>query len=125
VSIKKLNKEDLEYGYRYDFSTEDVPPEEVFLKQDRVEKVFDLALNTKQEGYNINIFASGPESIGRTTYALRRLKEKAEKEPVPEDICYYYNFDDPLRPKYLLLPAGVGKGLRLLKAKSTRKRLPR
>lgn len=108
MSIKKLRKEDLEYGYKYDFSTEDVPPEEVFLKQDRVERAFDLALNTKQEGYNI--FVSGPESIGRTTYALRRLKEKAQKEPVPEDICYYYNFDDPLRPKYLLLPAGVGKG---------------
>jgi hypothetical protein len=48
VSIKKLSKEDLEYGYKYDFSTEDVPPEEVFLKQGRVERAFDLALNTKQ-----------------------------------------------------------------------------
>jgi len=108
VSVKKLNRKDLEYGYAFEVSTSEVEPEEVFLKQDRVERAFDLALSTNSEGYNI--FISGPESVGRTTYALRRLREKAQKEPVPEDLCYVYNFDDPLRPKYLLLPAGVGKG---------------
>ncbi len=108
MSIKKLSKKDLEYGYVFQVSTREVEPEEVFLKQDRVEKAFDLALSTTSEGYNL--FISGPESIGRTTYALRRLKEKAQKEPTPEDLCYVYNFDDPLRPKYLLLPAGVGRG---------------
>ncbi|WP_333785057.1 ATP-binding protein [Thermocrinis sp.] len=108
MSVRKLSRKDLEYGYVYKISTAEVEPEEVFLKQDRVERAFDLALSTNSEGYNI--FISGPESVGRTTYALRRLKEKAKKEPVPEDLCYVYNFDDPLRPKYLLLPAGVGKG---------------
>ncbi|WP_029551728.1 Lon protease family protein [Thermocrinis jamiesonii] len=108
MSVKKLSRKDLEYGYAFKVSTSEVEPEELFLKQYRVEKAFDLALSTTSEGYNL--FISGPESVGRTTYALRRLKEKAQTEPVPEDLCYVYNFDDPLRPKYLLLPAGVGRG---------------
>ena len=85
MSLIKLSKKDLEYGYEYKISTSEVEPEEVFLKQDRVNKAFDLALSTSSEGYNL--FVVGPESVGRTTYALRRLKEKAQTEPVPEDLC--------------------------------------
>jgi len=65
VSVRKLSRKDLEYGYAFEVSTSEVEPEELFLKQYRVEKAFDLALSTTSEGYNL--FISGPESVGRTT----------------------------------------------------------
>ncbi len=109
MAIKRLSKEDLTYGYTYTYSTKDVEPAELFPGQERVRSAFDLALNTEFEGYNL--YVSGPESIGRTIYTLKRLRESAKGKKKPEDICYVNNFDNPLRPKYLLLPAGMGKEL--------------
>ena len=40
------------------------------------------------------------ELVLNTDYTLSKLRE---------DICRVNNFDNPLRPKYLLLPAGLGK----------------
>ncbi|MDW8066638.1 MAG: AAA family ATPase [Aquificaceae bacterium] len=107
MAIVRLSKEDLLYGYTYTLSTEDVEPGEFFPGQERVESAFELALNTELEGYNV--YVSGPESVGRTTYTLSRLREAAKSKGKPEDICCVNNFDNPLRPKYLLLPAGLGK----------------
>ncbi len=109
MAVKKLTKEDLTYGYAYIYSTRDVEPAELFPGQERVKSAFDLALSIESEGYNL--YVSGPESIGRTIYTLKRLRESARLKKKPEDICYVNNFDNPLRPKYLLLPAGMGKAL--------------
>jgi len=109
VAVRKLTKEDLTYGYAYTYSTKDVEPAELFPGQERVKSAFDLALSIESEGYNL--YVSGPESIGRTIYTLKRLRESARLKKKPEDICYVNNFDNPLRPKYLLLPAGMGKAL--------------
>ncbi len=107
MAIRKLRAEELSLKYVYEISTRDVEPGELFPGQERVRLAFDLALNTESEGYNI--YVSGPESVGRTVYALRRLREVAKGKEKPEDICYVNNFDNPLRPTYLLLPAGMGK----------------
>ncbi len=109
MAVRKLTKEDLTYGYAYTYSTKDVEPAELFPGQERVKSAFDLALSIESEGYNL--YVSGPESIGRTIYTLKRLRESARLKKKPEDICYVNNFDNPLRPKYLLLPAGMGKAL--------------
>ncbi|MCS7171770.1 MAG: AAA family ATPase, partial [Aquificaceae bacterium] len=73
----------------------------------RVRLAFDLALKTDKEGYNL--YVSGPESVGRTIYTLNRLKEVSKSKEKPEDICCVNNFDNPLQPRYLLLPAGLGR----------------
>lgn len=109
MAVKRLSKEELSYGYTYVYSTKDVEPAELFPGQERVKSAFDIALKIELEGYNL--YVSGPESIGRTIYTLKRLRESAKEKKKPEDICYVNNFDNPLRPKYLLLPAGMGKSL--------------
>ncbi|MFN3814185.1 MAG: Lon-like protease helical domain-containing protein, partial [Aquificaceae bacterium] len=107
--LKKVQADELLIDFFYEKSTEQVEPAELFPGQKRVERAFDLALSTVYEGYNI--FVSGPESVGRTVYTLKRLREVAKERIPPEDVCYVNNFDNPLRPRYLLLPAGMGKML--------------
>lgn len=107
MAIKKLSKEDLSYGYIYDYSTEEVESGEFFPGQDRVKTAFEIAIKTELEGYNL--YVSGPEGIGRTIYTLNVLRKVSKEKEKPEDICYVNNFDNPLRPKPLLLPAGLGK----------------
>lgn len=107
MALKELKGEDLILSYTFERGTKDTEPEEFFPGQDRVKRAFDLFLNSKFEGYNL--YVVGPEGIGRTTYTLSRIREKARLENPPEDICYVNNFDDPTKPKYLLLPAGMGR----------------
>jgi len=107
--ITKLTYKDLEYGYTYSEEDLKVQAEHVFPGQKRVDLAFNLALKTDKEGYNI--YVSGPESVGKLTYTLNRLREVARNREKPKDICYVNNFENPLRPKCLLLPAGLGKEL--------------
>ena len=107
--ILKITAEDLEYGYRYEVGTEQVEPESAFPGQERVKLAFDLALKLDREGYNL--YVSGPESVGKLTYALSRLEEIARRKKPPEDICYVNNFDNPLKPQCILIPPGMGKVL--------------
>ncbi|MFN3947590.1 MAG: Lon protease family protein [Aquificaceae bacterium] len=107
MATRKLSKEDLVYGHLYHYSTQEVEAKELFPGQDRVKSAFDIALKTELEGYNL--YVSGPEGIGRTIYTLNALRKVAKDKKKPEDICYVNNFDNPLKPKPLLLPAGMGK----------------
>ena len=109
MGIKKLYHEELKIKYKIDKSTKEVSAERLFPGQERVKKAFDIALKTEKEGYNI--YVAGPEGIGKLTYTIERLKKEAVKKDPPEDICYYFNFEEPQKPKYLLLPAGYGKKL--------------
>ncbi len=105
--VKKIEAEELKLRFPFEKGTEHYEPKPVFFKQERAERAFALALSVKKEGYNI--YVAGPDSIGKTTFTLMKLKEKAKEEPPPEDICYYHNFDDPSKPKLLTLPPGRGK----------------
>ncbi len=107
--LKKVQADELLIDSFYEKSTEQVEPAELFPGQERVERAFDLALSSVFEGYNI--FVSGPESVGRTVYTLKRLREVAKGKMPPEDVCYVNNFDNPLKPRCLLLPPGKGKML--------------
>lgn len=109
MALRKVRADELLFPFYYEKGTDQVVPAELFPGQDRVERAFDLAFGTSYEGYNV--FVSGPESVGRTLYTLRKLRCAAQDKPPPEDICYVNNFEDPLRPLYLLLPAGYGKKL--------------
>ncbi len=109
MTLKKVLADELLIGFSYGEGTEGVIPAELFPGQDRVERAFTIALSASYEGYNV--FVSGPESVGRTVYTLKRLKEASKGKPPPEDVCYVNNFENPLKPLYLLLPAGLGKKL--------------
>jgi len=87
-------------------TTDDLPLKEGIIAQDRAIKAIEFGLNIKSEGFNLYI--SGVPGTGRNTAIIRAVKKIAEKEPVPEDTCYLYNFQKPDEPKALKLPAGKG-----------------
>ncbi|WP_173058848.1 Lon protease family protein [Sulfurimicrobium lacus] len=59
----------------------------------------------QREGYNL--FVMGPYGTGKHTFVTQFLENKAGKEPVPADLCYVNNFEQPHKPRALLLPAGM------------------
>jgi lon-related putative ATP-dependent protease len=78
--------------------------------QSRAVGAMNFGLGTNCPGYNI--FIVGQPGTGRTTYALRAVKEKAARQPVPPDWCYVYNFSNPSQPRVLVLPGGKGRVFR-------------
>ncbi len=109
MGIKKITEKELEIKISINKSTEEIEPKPSFPEQKRVEKAFEVAINTEKEGYNL--YVAGPDGVGKTTYSLIKFKESAKNKRTPEDICYYHNFEKPENPKCLLLPAGYGKKL--------------
>ena len=77
--------------------------------QDRAAEALMFGLQMKEKGYHI--YVSGATGTGRTTFAQEYANKKAKTEPVPPDLCYVYNFNNPKCPKLLSLPAGTGKQL--------------
>ena len=63
-------------------------------------------------GPNYNLFVLGEVGSGRTTLLSQMMHMQAEKRPVPPDLCYVHNFDEPERPQALRLMAGQGRVLR-------------
>ncbi len=90
-------------------TTETIPPLEDIIGQERAVKALDFGLKIKNKGYNI--YMAGPLGTGKTTYAKSLICEIAKNEPVPDDICYVYNFDEPDKPRALTVPAGKGTWL--------------
>nr|BAL53529.1 ATP-dependent protease [uncultured Gammaproteobacteria bacterium]BAL55738.1 ATP-dependent protease [uncultured Gammaproteobacteria bacterium] len=61
---------------------------------------------------DFNVFVLGPEGCGKLTAVREVVGAHALRQPVPSDWCYVYNFQDPVRPKAIELPAGSGRRLR-------------
>jgi lon-related putative ATP-dependent protease len=74
--------------------------------QARAVQAMHLGLGMEHFGYNI--FALGPEGIGKHTLARRFLEEKAKTGRRPMDWCYVANFEDSRKPRVLQLNAGRG-----------------
>ena len=77
--------------------------------QNRAAEALKFGLLMKDGGYHIYI--CGATGTGRTTFAQKFAKEEAVTEPIPPDLCYVYNFENPKIPKLLSVPAGTGKRL--------------
>lgn len=88
-------------------TTSELTPLEGIIGQDRAVKAFDFGLAVKMKGYNI--YMAGPSGTGKTTYAKCSAKKLAETEPVPDDWCYVYNFQNPKEPIALRFEPGEGK----------------
>ena len=107
-------------------TTEDLPPLNNVIGQQRAVKAIAFGLNLTGPGYHI--FATGPEAAGKTTIVGDLVRRHARRRPVPDDWCLVHNFADPHRPAVLRLPAGKGPALaeameRFLE--DLRQRLPR
>ncbi len=87
-------------------TTEEISEGDVIISQERALKAIDFGLNIKSEGFNL--YVSGIPGTGRNTAIQNAVKSIAKKEPVPDDICYLYNFYNHDEPRALTLPAGMG-----------------
>ncbi|MBE3594396.1 MAG: AAA family ATPase [Candidatus Carbobacillus altaicus] len=85
-------------------------PLEGILGQERAVAALQFGLNIHAEGFHV--FVVGQPGTGRTTAVKTYLENIARTLPVPDDIAYVYNFQDPQHPRSLILPAGEGEKLK-------------
>jgi lon-related putative ATP-dependent protease len=79
------------------------------LGQARAVEAIGFAIGMQHRSYNL--FAMGPEGLGRRTVVSRLLEQAARARPAPPDWCYVFNFRTPHRPSRLTLPTGRAPGL--------------
>ncbi len=77
--------------------------------QTRAMDAIRFGVGMAREGYNI--FAMGPEGLGRRTMVRRLLETQAAGRAAPADCCYVFNFRVPEKPGLLQLPAGCATHL--------------
>lgn len=80
------------------------------LGQERAAGAIAFGIGMQQQGYNL--FALGPNGIGRKSTVIGQLEERAAALPTPDDWCYVYNFDMPHKPVARRLPPGRAVALR-------------
>jgi lon-related putative ATP-dependent protease len=83
---------------------------ETALGQARAQGAIEFGVGMRREGYNL--FAMGPEGIGRHTLVRRHLEAQAKNLPPPSDWCYVFNFKVPHKPRALEFPAGQASAFR-------------
>lgn len=88
-------------------NTSKIPPLEGIIGQNRAARSLEFGLKIQKRGFNI--YVSGIPGTGRTTSVDAAVAELARTQPVPDDWCYVYNFEDPDRPKALCFPPGMGR----------------
>ena len=94
---------------RLDFeTTADLDDLTEVIGQNRAVEAIRFAMGMPGAGYNI--YALGPEGIGKHTVVRRFLEEQAGQKPAPSDWCYVSNFEERRKPRALRLPAGRGRG---------------
>lgn len=76
------------------------------LGQDRAVAAIEFAIGMTHRGYNL--YALGPNGTGKNTIVQRFLRDRASREPSPDDWCYVHNFHAPDKPAAIRLPAGEG-----------------
>ncbi|GAB6098582.1 ATP-binding protein [Halanaerocella petrolearia] len=87
-------------------TTAELEPAVTALGAKRALEAIDFGLQVNQKGYNI--FALNFCGTEEREYLTSLIKEEAETEEIPDDLCYVHNFQAPNEPQALRLPAGLG-----------------
>ncbi|MDR1062821.1 MAG: AAA family ATPase [Azoarcus sp.] len=95
------------FGFETTATLEDHPGD---LGQARAMEALRFGLGIGHDDYHV--FVLGEAGCGKHATAFRLLRERASARPVPPDLCYLHNFDEPLHPRLLMLPAGRGAAFR-------------
>ena len=105
LSIKDLKNECIteELGFK---KTTELEPFNGIIGQERAMNAIKTAMQIPQKGFNL--YLCGSIGIGKTAYALSVVNNLAKDEPVPNDICYIYNFENPNEPIAITLEPGMG-----------------
>ena len=88
-------------------TTDDLHAVEAVFGQERATRAIEFALGMSAPGYNL--FASGPDGIGKSTIVEGFLRRRAAQMPTPDDWVYVHNFEDPDRPVGIALAPGTGR----------------
>jgi lon-related putative ATP-dependent protease len=95
----------------FDFATTaDLPEVDEIVGQERAVEAVAFGIGIRRRGFNL--YAMGPEGIGKYSLVRQVLLQRAPAEPVPPDWCYVHDFADPRRPRAIRLPAGQGRRFR-------------
>lgn len=108
--IKELNVKDLKNeceieDFKFKKTTE-LEPFNGIIGQERAMNAIKTAMQIPQKGFNL--YLCGSIGIGKTAYALSVVNNLAKDQPVPNDICYVYNFENPNEPISIVLEPGMG-----------------
>lgn len=87
-------------------TTKSLKPTLKIIGQTRAVESVRFGIGIRQAGYNL--FALGPNGVGKFTAVRHFLQERAASDPTPPDLCYINNFDEPHQPNALQLPSGKG-----------------
>ncbi|WP_428269529.1 Lon protease family protein [Haliangium sp.] len=90
-------------------TTEDLDDLDEIIAQPRAVQALEFGVGVEHHGYNL--YALGPQGIGKRFSVERFLNARAKTRPVPDDWCYVNNFEDPHQPRCLRLPPGRGRAL--------------
>ncbi|MFC1926522.1 Lon protease family protein [Chloroflexota bacterium] len=96
--------------------TDELPPLQDFIGQDRAIRAIEFGLSIERDGYNI--YVAGFSGTGKTTavktYIEKLIAEREAKGEVfqPDDWCYLHNFTETDWPQIASLPRGKGKVFR-------------
>ncbi|MCA9319881.1 MAG: AAA family ATPase, partial [Planctomycetes bacterium] len=77
---------------------------DAIIGQDRAIKALRLGLELYRPGYNV--FVCGIAGSGRTSTVRRMLDKLKPACALAEDLAYVHNFDEPERPRLIVLPRG-------------------
>src|SRR5262245_1045811 len=91
-------------------STADVEDLAEVIGQARAVEAVRFGVGIRRAGFNL--FALGPEGIGKYAVVRHYLERQAATHPPPSDWCYVNNFVEPHQPCALRMPAGGGPPLR-------------
>ena len=110
MKIKELKYTDLKNTLKEESlpfeTTNDIEPFNGIIGQERALNAIKAAMQIPQKGFNL--YVSGSIGIGKTAYALSVVNTLSQKQSVPNDFCYIYNFDNPNEPIAVSLEPGMG-----------------
>jgi predicted ATP-dependent protease len=90
-------------------TTAELPDFEGTIGQERPLEALQFALAMPRAGYHA--YALGSHGLGKHATVRQLLEDRAAAEPVPDDLAYVADFDEPRTPRLLRLPAGRGRVL--------------
>lgn len=82
----------------------------VWIGQEEAETAARFGLGMHHRGFHLIVL--GEPGCGRTSLMLKLMHEYAAELPVPRDLLYLHNFDNPDKPMALRIAAGTGAKLR-------------
>jgi predicted ATP-dependent protease len=91
-------------------TTDELADVDLVQAQARAVAAIGFGVGIGSDGYNL--YAMGPEGLGRHTLLRRQLEQRAAARATPPDWCYVFNFSSPHEPRALELPAGQAARLK-------------